>query len=72
MIDPSLYILWDDAKEPEWTPWNKSLEEKVTLHKYINKNFMASFISKRLTSKRDHPEYEKSAWLQRFKKYSSI
>ena len=30
--DLSLLILWDDAIEPEWTPWNKSLGDEETVH----------------------------------------
>ena len=53
--DLLLYILGDDANEPEWTPWNKSLGDEETVHKYLNDNFMARFIPKKYTWNKDHP-----------------
>ena len=58
---------WDDSKEPVWTPWNRSLGEEETVHKYLNDNFMARFIPKRFTWNKDHPEYEQPAWFKRAK-----
>ena len=66
--DLSFLILWDDSKEPVWTPWNRSLGEEETVHKYLNDNFMARFIPKRFTWNKDHPEYDQPAWLKRAKK----
>ena len=58
----------DDANEPpEWTPCNKSLGDEETVHKYLNDNFMARFIPKEYTWNKDHPNYEKPAWLNRNK-----
>ena len=65
--DLSLLILWDDAIEPEWTPWNKSLGDEETVHRYLNDNFMARFIPKKYTWNKDHPNYEQPAWFSRKK-----
>ena len=65
--DLSLLILWDDAIEPEWTPWNKSLGDEETVHRYLNDNFMARFIPKKYTWSKDHPNYEQPAWFSRKK-----
>ena len=54
----------DDSKEPVWTPWNRSLGEEETVHKYLNDNFMARFIPKRFTWNKDHPEYDQPAWFK--------
>jgi hypothetical protein len=40
------------------------LGEEETVHKYLNKNIMARFIPKRFTWNKDHPKYEKSAWIK--------
>ena len=60
-------ILWDDTNEPEWTPWNKSLGDEETVHRYLNDNFMARFIPKKYTWNKDHPNYEQPAWFSRKK-----
>ena len=51
-------VLYKDAKEAFWQPWNVDFSANEIIHKYLSDNYLRRCIPQKYTYPKDHPEYE--------------